>query len=270
MKHLHLIVALVLAACSALPAHDPGKAAAQGSKPTTTAMTNSTSLDRNHWVMVEATDRSGARIDALFARPDRPLQLDFSNGRIGIVNACNRIGGTYSLEAGRLQVGRLGSTLMACSDPKLAALDAAITGRLERKPRFSLRENADAPRLELTADDGDRLVFDGRPTVETRYGGPGERVYFEIAAQEIPCSHPLTADKRCLRVREVRYDDNGLKAGAPGEWQPLSQAIEGYTHEPGVRNVLRLKRYRIANPPADAPAQVYVLDMVVESEIVKP
>jgi len=33
--------------------------------------------------------------------------------------------------------------------------------------------------------------------------------------------------------------------------------------------VLRLKRYRIANPPADAPSQAYVLDMVVESELVK-
>ena len=41
--------------------------------------------------------------------------------------------------------------------------------------------------------------------------------------------------------------------------------IEGYTHEDGVRNVVRVKRYEVKNPPADAPSQAYVLDMVVES-----
>jgi len=39
----------------------------------------------------------------------------------------------------------------------------------------------------------------------------------------------------------------------------------GYTHEDGVRNVVRVKRYTIANPPADASSNAYVLDMVVES-----
>src|SRR2546427_3924036 len=37
--------------------------------------------------------------------------------------------------------------------------------------------------------------------------------------------------------------------------------IEGYTHEDGVRNVVRVKRYEVKNPPADAPSQAYVLDM---------
>jgi hypothetical protein len=37
-----------------------------------------------------------------------------------------------------------------------------------------------------------------------------------------------------------------------------------------VRNVLRVKRYPIEHPPADAPDSAYVLDMVVESESVRP
>ena len=52
--------------------------------------------------------------------------------------------------------------------------------------------------------------------------------------------------------------------------QPLDQDIEGYTHEDGVRNVLRLKRYTVKNPPADGSSIGYVLDMVVESELVRP
>ncbi|HYM87381.1 MAG TPA: DUF4377 domain-containing protein, partial [Pseudoxanthomonas sp.] len=46
--------------------------------------------------------------------------------------------------------------------------------------------------------------------------------------------------------------------------------IEGYTHEAGIRNVLRVKRYTIKHPPADGSSLVYVLDMVVESEATKP
>ncbi|MBN9325065.1 MAG: DUF4377 domain-containing protein, partial [Delftia acidovorans] len=42
--------------------------------------------------------------------------------------------------------------------------------------------------------------------------------------------------------------------------------IEGYKHEPGIRNVLRIQRYKRQNVPADASAYAYVLDMVVESE----
>ena len=70
---------------------------------------------------------------------------------------------------------------------------------------------------------------------------------------------------QCLWVRELEYDDKGLKAGDPGPFGNFYETIEGYTHEPGVRNVLRVNRYAIKNPPADAPSQAYVLDMVVES-----
>ena len=87
-----------------------------------------------------------------------------------------------------------------------------------------------------------------------------------MAAQTEPCSHPLIPNMKCLKVRERHYDANGLQSGQPGEWQPLYQNIEGYTHEAGVRNVLRVKRYAIKNPPADAPSSAYVLDMVIESD----
>lgn len=270
MQYLYLIVALVLAACSATPARNAGSAAAPGAKPTAAAMTNSALLDRYHWVLAEATNRNGARIDALFARPEMPLQLDFAAGRIAVVNACNRIGGAYSADAGHLQVVHLASTMMACADPKLAELDGAIARRLEGKPALALSSAIDAPLLVLTIGNADRLAFVGQPTAETRYGDTGERMFLEVAAQTVPCNHPLIHDKQCLRVREVHYDGNGLKIGTPGEWQVLYQDIEGYTHEPGVRNVLRLKKFKIPNPPADAPAVAYVLDMVVESEIVKP
>ncbi|HJR12125.1 MAG TPA: DUF4377 domain-containing protein [Rhodanobacteraceae bacterium] len=87
----------------------------------------------------------------------------------------------------------------------------------------------------------------------------------EIGPRTKPC--PAPADSQCLYVRELRYGVDGVRTGQPGDWHVLAQNVEGYTHERGVRNVLRVKRYKIANPPADAPSTAYVLDMVVETAL---
>lgn len=221
-------------------------------------------LPQYHWRLADANDAQGKRIDALFARADKPVQLDFRDGRLGISNTCNRMGGSYTLSDTRLTVGRLTSTLMACTDNALMALDQEVGKRLEGTLELTATQG-DAARLTLTTATGDTLVFTGEPTPETRYGGPGERVFLEVAAETRPCSHPLIPDKQCLQVRQIQYDDKGLKIGTPGEFQHFYDSIEGYTHEPGIRNVLRVDRYSVKNPPADASSKAYVLDMVVES-----
>ncbi|MEL1263371.1 META and DUF4377 domain-containing protein [Pseudoxanthomonas putridarboris] len=226
-------------------------------------------LPRYHWRLSDATDARNARIDALFVRADQPVQLDFADGRASISNTCNRMGGGYTLEGNTLTLGRLASTMMACADNKLMALDQEIGKRLEGPLTLSTA-SGDPNRLTLTNAAGDTLAFAGEPTAETRYGVPGERVFLEVAAETKSCSHPLIPDKQCLQVREIGYDDKGIKTGTQGEFQHFYDAIEGYTHEPGVRNVLRVKRYTVENPPADASSNAYVLDMVVESETVKP
>ena len=60
---------------------------------------------------------------------------------------------------------------------------------------------------------------------------------------------------RCLQYRERHYDDKGLLVGTPGEWKPLTVNIEGFT---------------IAKASAcGTPSKLYVLDLVVESQVVK-
>lgn len=221
-------------------------------------------LSQYHWQLMDATDAQGKRIDALFARADKPLQLDFKEGRVGVSNACNRMGGTYTLSDTSLTLGRLTSTMMACTDNALMALDQEIGTRLEGTLKVAATQDGVA-QLALTTATGDKLLFAGNPTAETRYGGAGERVFLEVASETKPCSHPLIPDKQCLQVREIRYDDKGLKVGTPGEFEHFYDGIEGYTHEPGVRNVLRVDRYTVKNPPADGSSNAYVLDMVVES-----
>jgi heat shock protein HslJ len=262
-----LVLLSLLAGCpeKAPDTPAPPVAATPASTATPAPSDANADLDRYHWRLQDATDANGKRIDALFVRGDKPLQLDFADGRVAVGNACNRMGGDYSLEGESLTVSRMVSTMMACTDPKLMALDGEIGKRLEGASKLTLLAN-DTPTLTLATATGDTLVFAGEPTAQTRYGGPGERMFLEVAARTKPCSHPLIPDKQCLQVREVKYDDKGLEVGTPGAFENFHDGIEGYEHEDGVRNVLRVDRYTIKNPPADGSSYAYVLDMVVESD----
>ncbi len=265
MRFHLLLLPLALAACASAPTADGSQATPPGS---TAAAPDATLLPAYHWQLTQATDRSGQRIDALFVRPDKPLQLDFGSDRLSVRNSCNGMGGSYRIANGQLVVGPMMHTMMACADPMLNRLDSLIGERLSSRPAIAITKHGDTPQLELRTASGDTLVFTGVPTPQTRYGGPGVTEFLEVAAQTVPCRHPLMPDAQCLDVREVHYDANGLKTGTPGKWRPLA-SIEGYTHPAGVRSVLRVQRYDVKHPAADASAVAYVLDMVVESEIVK-
>lgn len=279
------LLALCLAACSqapqpatsstpasaaSAPASAAVAAAASASAPTSASAEDaSAALAKYHWQLSDATDASGKRIDALFARPDRPLQLDFVAQGLSVGNTCNRMHGGYALAGDKLTVNTLASTMMACPDPTLMALDTAVGKYLAGSLALSLDTTGAKPTLTLTTAHGDKLAFTGEPTAETRYGSTGETMFLEVAPATKPCNHPLMPKAQCLVVRELHYGANGVREGEPGAWQILGQPIDGYSHEAGVRNVLRVKRYKIANPPADASSVAYVLDMVVESETVK-
>lgn len=266
-RYLILALPLALAACAKPPQGEPATPAAE--TPTATASAapaNASALSANHWRLTDAKNAQGQRIDTLFANADKPVQLDFVDGRVGVGNTCNRMGGSYSVAGDELMFDRMASTMMACSDARLMALDQEVGKRLEGSLKFA--QSADT--LTLTTANGDVLTFTGEATAETRYGDPGETVFLEVAAQTRACSHPMIPDKQCLQVRELQYDDKGVKTGTNGAFGNFYGDIEGYAHEAGIRNVLRVKRYTIKNPPADGSSLAYVLDMVVESEIVKP
>ncbi|GAA0890036.1 META and DUF4377 domain-containing protein [Rhodanobacter soli] len=268
MKNFLWLLPLVLAACMAAPESDT-QAAAPAS--VNRMPTSTTTLARYHWRLHDAVDAGNQRLDALFGATDKPpLQLDFTTDRLSVHNACNAIGGGYRIVDGHLVVSSLQQTMMACTDATLMQRETTIKAVLRDRPTLIVSTPDDTPLLTLAAASGQTLTFAGQPTAETRYGGPGRTVFLEVAPQTVPCPHPPMPDKTCLQVRERHYDANGLRVGEPGPWQPLQQDIEGYAHQPGVRNVLRVKRYTLKQPPADAPSSAYVLDRVVESEGVVP
>jgi heat shock protein HslJ len=249
------LLAVLFAGALAAGAHAQGEPPA-GIAPVLAALTS------HNWSLEAAADAGGARIDALFADPRKPYTLRFSDTRVTVGGGCNLQGAGYDVSAERrLHVGRLATTLMAC-DPALMRGDALFADFLAQPVKLDVVDGTPT-RLRLAADDGATLIFSGELTPEARYGAPAV-VFLEIAAARKPCRNPLTLETTCLQARERHYDAAGLTVGAPGPFESFYPHIDGFTHVEGQRNVLRVKRFARSGAPP-----LYVLDLVVESEITK-
>lgn len=256
---LPLLIIQGLAACA--------NPAAQ-TKANTEAASDAQTLGAYHWQFRQALDAKNAA-SSDWAVPNHPaLQIDFSHDRLAVSQLCNSMSAPYRIDGEQITVSRPMGTLMACINPALMALESRVGGHLPTLQRWAVQaptQSSAAPQLTLHFSDGGRWLLDGTPTDETRYGAAVETQFMEIAAERVACSHPLMPDFKCLKVRTLTYNEQGIKQ-TTGPWENFYSDIQGYTHEAGMRNVLRLKRYTRQNPPADTSKFIYVLDMVVESE----
>lgn len=223
-------------------------------------------LEAYRWRLESATDAQGRPIDAVALPDGRAYTFAFPASRLVIDGGCNTMRGGVEVDAGRIRIGRMAATMIACEDALMKA-DAALA-KLLADPLKAAIDGSAEPRLRLETGASETLLLVGRPTPESRYG-PATVMFIEVAAQRAPCSAPPMRDATCLRVRDRFFDAKGLPTGTPGEWRLFHGEIEGYTHRAGERNVLRVKRFERSNPPADASRYVYVLDLVVESEVVQ-
>jgi heat shock protein HslJ len=223
------------------------------------------SLQSNVWTLQSGSDAAGTPIDGLMV-PGQSFQMRFQDARVSIQGGCNTINGSWRLSPqGQLMLGRLAATMKACDAPLMKA-DAALSAVLAQPLEVTLPPH-DRPRLRLLSPSGQALVFSGQPTPESLYG-KAKRIFMEVAPQTVDCVSGVMRGQ-CLQVRERRFDAQGLRIEPPGEWRIFHGRIEGYTHQSGVRDVLRINRYERPKPlPADASRYVYVLDLVVESEFV--
>jgi heat shock protein HslJ len=235
----------------------PGRGAAEPAR----------SLQDNTWTLQSGIQASGQPIAGLLV-PGHAFVLRFEASRLGVSGGCNNMSGGWQLNAqGQLVVGRLAATMKAC-EPALMQADQALAAVLAQPLDVKL-EPGKPTTLRLSSAAQQTLVLAGQPTLESLYGAP-TRQFLEVAAQTVPCQPGAGAPTQCLQVRERRFDDQGLRIDPPGEWRTFYGEIQGYTHTPGVRNVVRVKRYQRSPVPADASATIHVLDLVVESEVVKP
>lgn len=195
-----------------------------------------------------------------------PVELTFFDQRLVVTGLCNNISAGYHLQGQKMRIQHPASTMRMCDDLDLMHYEQKIASQLEEISTWSItKANAPTnPTLNLILQDGSQWQLQGRPTYEAKYGD-SVTIFLEVQPQLFACKHPLINDRLCLKVRTLTYDATGIKQDA-GEWQLFNEKIESYTHEAGIRNVLRVKRYTRNQVPADTSRYVYVLDMVVESE----
>jgi hypothetical protein len=91
-------------------------------------------------------------------------------------------------------------------------------------------------------------------------------MFLEVDARRLACRNPHSTQTTCLQVRELAFDEQGLRIPPPGPWKPFYDTIDGYTHVPGERNVLRVKRFERSKVAGATTPYLYVLDLVVETE----
>ena len=160
------------------------------------------------------------------------------------------------------------STEMAC-EPALMRQEQFTADLLQKREiSFDVNtSNPDQPSLVISDTKGQKYTFIGTMTPEAKYQSEGKTVFLEISPETKSCVGvtPMT----CMQVREIKYDDKGIKTYAHKDWSLYYGQIEGFKHNPEQRVIVRVKRFEIKNPTADQPSQADVLDMVVEQELVK-
>lgn len=231
-----------------------------------------TVLQSHHWNLQQAVTAQGAvdeqwYLPAKNGQSARSVVLDFSSDqRLSVERLCNSMSGSYEVQGERIHIGRLMTTMMSCNDAALMKLERSVGQQLPQAMSWKIQNSAH-PILELKFDSGAVWQLKGTPTYEALYGG-SEQVFLEVAPQKVACSQPAVPNAMCLQVREVTYDDRGIKQST-GSWMNYDGVIEGYKHQNGVRNIIRLKRFTRGQAPAGSPKYVDVLDLVVESEVVR-
>ncbi|AWL29705.1 DUF4377 domain-containing protein [Acinetobacter defluvii] len=200
----------------------------------------------------------------------KPLVLNFSDkGQLSISTSCNGMNTTWKVENNQIITGNLAATQMAC--PANAMAQEGIAAQLfeNGKTAFILNtSNTQSPTLTITSAKGEKFVFTGKMTPETQYQGQGETIFLEISPETKECSAGVMK-KQCLQVREIKYAENGVKTQVDKDWTLFYDNIDGFTHRPNERQVVRLKRYEIKNPAADQSKYAYVQDMIIEREAIK-
>ncbi|KUM02820.1 hypothetical protein AWB61_06550 [Chromobacterium sp. F49] len=174
---------------------------------------------------------------------EQAILLRIDQQRLFAKAGCNGMFGPAALEDGKLRAERLASTLMMCP-PEAMQRDAKLSRQLEAGMTASL----DGGRLKLS-DGKDALIFERQPQ--------GEIKFIYVAPQRKACVG--VAPMQCLQVR----DDKSKP------WELHYGEIEGFQPEPGVAYRLRIKEVKVDNPPADASSIRWILDLVVEQEVVK-
>ena len=189
------------------------------------------------------------------------VTLNFNQNHITYNVGCNQLSNQYSLSKNTMQpIGTGISTLMGCGE--LQAREQWLAKQMQSPSELQIMETQVDAVLWQTTADGSSLQWVGKLKPEVKYG-KGETVFLEVKPKWQYCDN--VTDRKCLEVRDINYDTQGLKT-AVGQWHLLDAPIINYRHDESAQRVLRLTRYR--TPPTDTKGygNLYKLDSVIETK----
>jgi heat shock protein HslJ len=183
-----------------------------------------------------------------------PVILTFSHekgqGRVSGRAWCNQFSAPFSMRGpGRLTIVEAVTTRMACPEPAMR-FEADFLEKLQAVNNYKITGSV----LEMQTVDGKTMTFHARE----KAGATAQIKFVYVAAGKAPCNAGAMKTT-CYQIREDKK--------AP--WQLWYGDIVGFKPEPGIEYRLRILEERNPNPPADASALKWTLDLVVEQELVK-
>ncbi|MCU6615580.1 META and DUF4377 domain-containing protein [Achromobacter mucicolens] len=247
-----------LVACSS-----PPKRAADGQDPRFQPASASDVLVQTNWELARWTLPGGAlRPVPHPSASQRPITAAFihdqGSPRLMGFAGCNTYNAPYTIANGLLIVrADPVSTRMVCA-PNVMQIEHAYLAALTRITATSFDNTNNPQRMTWKLSTGDTLDF-GRRVDPVAGGQLGAAKLVYVNAERVPCQ---TGAGRalCYQVRD----------SASQPWQVWHGEITGFNFQPGVRYRLRVVEIEDPNPPMGASPLRWVLDAVVEQQIVSP
>lgn len=230
-------------------------------------------LSNYRWRLRAATDNKEQPISSLMPIKEQ-VTLNFNqqdNHTLNYSVSCNIMSAAFKLQENKLTIEDSMSTKMSCGelDDAENVLNKLMQGDSQLK--LTAMENSDkSPSLTQVTSNAETLVWNGKMTAQAKYNGKGKTIFWEVAAESKPCQDNNL--QMCLQVRPITYDEQGIKTSA-GEYTQFAGTIDGYQHDSGHTEVLRLQRFRtdkdtviVDNVDSEF---AYVLDTVIESTVIE-
>ena len=153
-------------------------------------------------------------------------------------------------------------SLVACFDVdgKLINSQEKLSSRIFDRGQALYTLNmsqVDEPILTIKKNN-EQVIFKGKMTLEAKYKTQPDIIYLEISPKKQPCV--AGGNQTCMLVREIKYNDKGLRIGMDENWTLFHDKIEGFEHNIHTAEIVRLKRFKIKKPTSDQFQYIYVVN----------
>ncbi len=218
----------------------------------TIALNQTQSSGPSRWELVRWQQPDGTLRDIPHGDNGQPIIFEFSagidaaQGTVSGTSGCNRFAGSYGKTDTGIRFDRIAGTRMACPPPRMELESALLTAMQTAFLTVGTQPSAGSTGRQIiwkTASE-DLLQFVEREGIGQRgaridAAGSVEKTVY-IDSQRVECTG--VGRMTCYRWRE----------SPDGPWQLWYGPIEGLDFEPGVSYKLRVREYKVPNPPADA------------------